>query len=482
MISESQRPRSTTAPRRWSLLLAIFHNFGSAVGSKVFSMLLGIVTYGIMARTLGTAGLGRYRTALTLLLFTGVLVEFGLYAITLREISQPEADSQRILGNTVTLRILASTIAIALLGICLNAVGVPAAEVLIAGVGWIALQLSELLRAVFQLKLAQHLGAIAEVAGAFVTLVLVAVFASFHGGTAAMLSATAAGFCFAALVSWRFASRLIVFRPRFDWKIWRAFLVAGLPIGGSLVLQTIQLRVDVLLLALLRTPAELGLYDAPLKLYELLIAVPLLFGGLMMPLYIRDLGARSSLVPRLSAALAVSCIFSMLAFAILVECGEPIVVPLAGPRFAASADPLEILAASACFGAVTTTLRFAAVATHQQARFLRADVVGVCAAVAAHAILIPRYGIIGAAVGKLCGDVVTTLGACVVMRKFLRGSMVLTVMVSMTAAACLIVAVDFAVGVDVPWFVASAVGAPIVLGGLLLLPRMRQILAPLGAS
>jgi stage V sporulation protein B len=469
-------------PRRWSLLLAIFHNFGSAMGSKVVSLLLGIVTYGIMARTLGTAGLGRYRTALTLLLFTGVLVEFGIYAVTLRDISQPGADSNRILGNAVTLRIIASTCAIAVLSICLNAVGVPAAEVLIAGIGWIALQLSELLRAVFQLKLAQHLGAIAEVAGAVVTLVLVAAFASMHGGTAAMLSATAAGFFCTALMSWRFANRLVSFRPHFDWKIWRGFLVAGLPIGGSLILQTIQLRVDVLLLALPRTPAELGLYDAPLKLYELLIAVPLLFGGLMLPLYVRDLGTRSSLVPRVNAALAVSCIFSMLSFAILLECGEPIVVLLAGPRFAASVDPLEILAASACFGAVTTTLRFAAVAMHQQARFLRADVVGMCAAVAAHAFLIPRYGIIGAAVGKLCGDVVTTVGACVIMRKLLGGSMILTLIVSMAAAACLIVAVDFAIGVvDVPWFVASAVCTPIILGSMLLLPRVRQILAPLGA-
>ena len=468
--------------RRWSLLLTIFHNFGSAMGSKVFSMLLGIVTYGIMARTLGTAGLGRYRTALTALLFTGVLVEFGLYAITLRDLSQPEADSRRILGNAVTLRILASSCAIALLTVALNAAGVPAAEVLIAGIGWIALQLSELLRGVFQFKLAQHLGAVAEVAGAVVTLVLVAAFASLHGGTAAMLSATAAGFLCTAIVSWRYANRLILLRPHFDWKIWRAFLIAGLPIGGSLILQTIQLRVDVLLLALLRTPAELGLYDAPLKLYELLIAVPLLFGGLMLPLYVRDLGTRSALAPRLNAALAVSCIFSMLAFAILVECGEPIVVLLAGPRFAASVEPLEVLAASACFGAVTTTLRFAAVATHQQARFLRADVVGVCAAVAAHAILIPRYGIIGAAVGKLCGDVVTTLGACVVMRKSLRGSMVVTVLVSAAAAACLMVAVDFAIGVDVPWFVASAVCAPLIFGSILLLPRVRQILAPLGAS
>src|SRR5262249_13658455 len=165
-------------------------------------------------------------------------------------------------------------------------VGASVSGVMVAGIGWVALQVSELLRAVFQLKLAQPRGALAEVMGAIATLLLVVAIASVHGGTNSMLAATAAGFCCTAAVSWRFASRLLSFRLRFDWPVWRGCIIAGLPIAGSLILQTVQLRVDVLFLALMRTPAELGLYDAPLKLYELLFAVPYLFGGLMLPLYV----------------------------------------------------------------------------------------------------------------------------------------------------------------------------------------------------
>lgn len=469
---------------RLSLCITLFNNFGSALGAKAAGLLLGVVAYGVLARTVGTAGLGRYRTVLTLLLFAGVLFDFGLYSITLRDISQPAADAQRILGNAVALRIVATSFVIVLLAIALSMAGAPSATgVMIAGAGWVALQLSELLRAVFQLKLAQPRGALAEVIGAAATLVLVLALAGLHAGTDSMLAATAAGFCCTAAVSWRFASRLLPFRLRFEWPLWRSLILAGLPIGGSLIFQTVQLRADVVFLALLRSPAELGLYDAPLKLYELLFAVPLLFGGLMLPLYVRDLGTRAgSVAPRLNAALGVSFFFSMLTFAVLIECAEPAVVLFAGPGFRDSADPLRILAGSAIFAGVSGTLRFGAVAINQQSRILRADIIGMCAALTAHSILIPRYGIIGAAFGKLCGDIVTSVSAAIIMRKVLSRTIVMMVTVSAAAAACLICTVSFAVDIDVPWFVASGIGVPVILGAFLLLPRVRRMLAPLAAS
>ncbi len=85
------------------------------------------------------------------------------------------------------------------------------AGVLIGGAGWIGYQLNDVLRAVFQLKLAKHRGAIAETVGALVALLLVTGLATLDAGTTAMLGATAVGFVCTAGIAWYYADRLLSF-------------------------------------------------------------------------------------------------------------------------------------------------------------------------------------------------------------------------------------------------------------------------------
>jgi len=224
-------------------------SIGSALGGKIGSSLIGVVTLGLIARNLEAEGLGQYRTTLTLLLFSGVLVDFGLYSITLRDIAQSHVDTARTLGNAVALRILTTLTAVVLLTLALSHWQIGSATwvgVATAGVGWVAYQVNELLRAVFQLRVAQSFAAVAEMAGAGVTLLLVLIFASFHVGTNVMLVATSTGFCCMGALAWGFAKRLVPFRPRFDPAIWRQLLTDGVPLAASAILLTVHMRIDVL--------------------------------------------------------------------------------------------------------------------------------------------------------------------------------------------------------------------------------------------
>jgi O-antigen/teichoic acid export membrane protein len=441
----------------------------------------------VLARSIGAEGLGHYRTVLTMLLFAGVLFDFGLYSITLREIAQRNGNAAHILGNAVGLRLTATVCAVFLLWLLLT-VGdyydrTIRIGVLVAGVGWIGYQLNDMLRAVFQEKLAKHRGAIAETAGAGLSLLIVAVLAWLHAGTVAMLAATAVGLICTATLAWRYSSQLMPFRLRTDWSVWRALIVAGLPIAGSVLLLNIQLRVDVLLLSLIRDPQQVGLYDAPIKLYELLFVVPYLFGGMMMPLFVRDLSAGGGLfAARLSAALGASALVSALAFGALFVHAESVVVLLAGRGFAGAADPLRILAAAALFAGFSAILRFAATALHQPGRMLRVDVIGVSAAVLAHAILIPRYGIIGAALGKLCGDVVTSVAALLMLRRQLTRAILSATVTAMVGGVALIAALNAARYLGVHWMPSMVVGTALIGGALLLVPHVRYSLKALAAA
>lgn len=472
--------------RSISLGANLLRNIGSALAGTLATTLIGIVTFGVLARSLGAEGLGQYRTVLTLVLFAGVAVDFGIYSITLREISRPNAEQGRILGAAAALRICGLAFAVLLLTAIVTIAGYEPTiryGVFVAGVGWIGYQLNDLMRAVFQFKLKQHLGAIAETAGALATLLLVVGLATVHAGTDEMLAATAAGlFCTAAL-AWYFAFRLVRFRPRFEWSSWRGLIVSGLPVAGSAVLMTIQLRVDVLLLSVMRTPTDVGLYDGPAKLYEFAALAPHLMGGLMLPLFVRDLASPSgSLEPRLNAAVGISFIFSAIVFAVLFVHAEPIVVLLAGSQFAVSAAALRILGAAAAFTGIASVMRFAGTALDQQGKMLRADLIGVCTAVLVHAILIPRYGFIGAAIGKLTGDTVRALAALVLLRRQFTRTLFAAAGIAATAAAGLTGLLQLAQQYGVHWLIASTVGGTLACGGLFLVPRVRAYLRLLAAS
>ena len=421
-----------------------------------------------------------------MLLFAGVVFDFGLYSITLREISRGTGDESRILGNAAAMRIVTTVCAVlALLAVLLLTdydVGVRYG-VIIAGGGWVGYQLNDVLRAVFQLKLAKHFGAIAEIVGALVALILVSAFAASGAGTIAMLGATAFGFiCMAVLASY-YANRLLPFHLRFDLPVWRMLIGAGLPVAGSVLLLNVQLRADVLLLSVLQTTRQVGLYDAPLKLYDLLFVVPYLFGGMMMPLFVRDRGAdgKGSFGSRLGATISASVIVSSLAFAVMFVHAESIVTLLAGAEFLDAAMPLRILAAAALFAGISAILRFAATALHMPGKMLRADAGGVCAALAVHILLIPSYGIIGAAIGKLCGDIVTSCSALVILRKHFTRGLFNSLGVAAAAGVGLFAALYAAEHSGMPWLIAVAICLPAFGYGLYLVPHVRQELRYLTA-
>jgi len=468
-----------------NLGIHLLHNVGTALATRIVTSLLGVVTFGLMARSLGAAGLGVYRTVLTLLLFSTLAFDLGLSAISLRDLAHPEVDQGGVMGNAVALRFASATLACVLLasGITVfGGAGPLLSGVIIASIGWVLYQVFDVLRVVFQLKLAQKFVAIAETAGVFIALMLVAIFAALHAGPGAMLAATSTGFCVTGLLGWYFATRLLPMRLRFEPQVWRYLILSGLPVAGSVILAGVQVRVDVLLLSAFRTPAEVGIYDPAIKLYELLLVVPVAFGALLLPLFTRDRHARSrNTVDRLKAALQINSVFSMLVCAVLLVHGEAVIQLIAGDRFLESAGPLRIVAVASVLSGTSAILRSAAVSAGRQGQMLRADVIGASAAIVAHLILIPRFGYMGAAIGKLCGDAVTSLAALTVFRRELGNSVLMTVLTAVSAGVGLALALRLADASGIPWLLSSALFGCASIGALLLVPGIRRSLRCLGS-
>jgi O-antigen/teichoic acid export membrane protein len=112
---------------------------------------------------------------------------------------------------------------------------------------------------------------------------------------------------------------------------------------------------------------------------------------------------------------------------------------------------------------------------------LRVDAVGVSAALLAHLILIPPFGIVGAALGKLCGDIVTSTAAIVMLRKQFTRAIFNSVLVAVGGGTALFVALSCAAFTGLHWIVAIAICVPAIGAALLLVPHVRRDLRFLAA-
>ena len=98
----------------------------------------------------------------------------------------------------------------------------------------------------------------------------------------------------------------------------------------------------------------------------------------------------------------------------------PIVGLLFGGRYAAAAQPLQILAAGSVFVFVTWILHAAAISTNLDRRLLLTTAIGLAANVALNIVLIPRYGISGAAWATVVAEGMTVVLLIVQLQRRLR--------------------------------------------------------------
>ena len=78
--------------------------------AKVLSTALALVGIGFITRYLGTEGFGNYSTVLAFFSFFVAFADLGLYSIATREISRPNADEKKVMGNVFAMRLISAII------------------------------------------------------------------------------------------------------------------------------------------------------------------------------------------------------------------------------------------------------------------------------------------------------------------------------------------------------------------------------------
>ena len=197
-------------------------------------------------------------------------------------------------------------------------------------------------------------------------------------------------------------------RPAFDWQGWKGLQAAALPLGFFMISLNLYNYVDTIILGALGSNADTGWYGGAYRIYEGLTYPPSIIASLATPrlshLFVHD---RTRVRGLLNRALTIAAVMGLLLGGLTVVAAEPIVRLLFGAEFLPAAAPLRILAGGAVFVFCTWILHAAAIATNLDRRLFLTTVVGLTTNVGLNLVLIPIFGIRGAAAATVAAEAVT---------------------------------------------------------------------------
>ena len=451
-------------------------NTALSLSTKIAGIVLGFFSLGLTTRFLGQAGFGVYSTVLAYASIVSFLGDFGLYSLMVREISRIESREEEgaIASNIFTMRIVGLVVFFAL-GIAFAPLlphkgALPLFALFLASLQYLALSIAQVLVAIFQKYLNIAFVAVAELAGRGLTLgaLMVAITytrqVSDASRIALALTAFALGSLVIAVVSFWGTRRLVRLRLRVDFKAWKQLLAETLPMGIAVVVTAIYFRVDTILLAFLRSDAEVGIYNGAYRILDVLTFFPAAFVGLLMPRLSRYAvldGKRFSNVFQGGFEALLMVTFPISA-GLLLE-AKPIVSFIAGKEFLASGLPLAILSGAVFMIFFGSLFSNALIAKKQQWPLAYIYIFGMIVNIGANLFVIPRWGYVGAAWTTLLTEGLATLLMLTVLWPISVPWRRLASVLFSTALMALFLRIA-----QVPLAVAITGGAALYMAGLLL--------------
>lgn len=463
-----------------SLMRAIAWNTGVQVAGKVLSTALGIALVALLTRQLGQEGFGMYSTANAFLQIFALLLDLGLNVTLiamLGEHADDKAYEKRCLSALFTLRIV---LAVVILGILAPIVAFAfpypielKLAIFALTASFIFPSLNQVVIGAQQRHLKMHMAAVSENVGRVIALagVIAAPFLGW-GLVPIMWVISVAGFG-NFIVNFFSARRYAPLVWNWDPQFWLIALKRSWPIGVSIAFGLAYFKADTLILSLVRSQAEVGLYGAAYRVLEVLITVPFMYAGVLLPLlakaYVKK--DKDTLQKYISGSLDVMLLMAIPMVAGTWLLGTEVMRLIAGPDFVGSGEILRILVIAVAMIYLNTIFSHIVVAVNAQKKMLPVYAVVGLGTIALYFLLIPIYGVWAAAWLTVASEFVIGLGSLLVARRYLTityrpkatlaalgATLVMTAVVIVTAAAPLAIRILLA---------ASAyLGCVILFGGV----------------
>ena len=397
------------------MIRRVFYNAGAQILGKGFTAGTTLVVTLLIGRSLGPSGFGDFTKIFVFVGYFYTFADFGLNSIYIAK-SNPQ-NEKLLFRVLVSLRLVMALVFVALallVGFFLpyNAAEntgfspIVRAGIVLGSLTILTQALYTSANALFQKKLRYDLSTVAAISGSLVILLSV-ILTTVSGGS---ITQYVLAYVVGGLVT-VFVAYLILFKrwqilvfPKIDRLAFSNYLSKSWPVGLALILNLLYFRVDVLILAWVRQPQEVGIYGLAYQFFEASLAVPIFFVNAIYPylaaLYKKNIGKfYKNFKFWVLVLLAISVLVSV--FLILVSFLIPFLYDL---RFAPSRAPLVILASGIPFFFLSALLWHILIIYDRQKNLALVYGAGFIFNLAANLIFIPKFGYIAAAVNTVISE------------------------------------------------------------------------------
>ncbi len=288
------------------MLKKIATNTISQIFSKVGTALISIVLIWLLTRYLSVEMYWMYSKFYNYLLIFAFLVDLGLYTITIREISQNKKESQKIIWNILTLRLLswiivlvaALTIAYFLPWYNSNLALYSIFIISIFTIIWlINSTLLSLMQAYMKIEFSMISAILWKALNLFLIFLIIKYFFVIPENSPSsayfipflwILWAWIFWILLNTLLNFFYANKIVKIRFRFDKDYIKYILKISIPYGIAIFLWVVYLKIDVILLSILepqnQADKSIALYSLPIKIIEVIMMLWGFFLNSVLPL------------------------------------------------------------------------------------------------------------------------------------------------------------------------------------------------------
>lgn len=399
-------------------------NTAVQLAGKAVTVATSILIVAYLARSLGVEGYGDYATVFAYLGVFGVIVDLGLFITAVREIAKNPPAERIILGNMLGLKLALGAVVFGAaygLSFLLPYPEIVRQGILLGAVSQFFISLNQAPLGSFQASLTMYQATLSDVAGRLFLLGMVWWYANHSGGLMEMIQAVVVANVIVfglniLMVGWRY---WLV--PLFDLKQWKRIFISTLPVGLVMVLGVIYFRIDILMLAGLKGSFAVGIYSAPYKILEVLLAVPSIFMSSVLPVMTAALKRSLREAQRVfQRAFDFSCLAALPLIVGTVVVATPIMALIAGPEFILSGPVLKVLIFSLGASFLNSVMIYTLMAAEEQRRLIIPYIIAVIFNVAANLIFIPRFSYWGAAGVTVLTEVWVLIASTYILQKHLH--------------------------------------------------------------